>query len=790
MRSFLRRITLLALSLAFANARPGACAAITVSVAPYQAITPGLVGLNNQMAYYNEPWTTYPGYPEALRRITPGVLRYPGGTMAQFWDFVNDCPLPPETTNNPNGWVNSTLIPAVFQPITNNDYTLTNSVKDLHGAWQQGNFTPIYCLNLVTPGADYYAVKWGRPVNAHPGTSDMTDDWWLMLEDRLSRCMNMLNRAAAIGLPMKYVELGNEFSLGSPVYYTQAFPDPGTSYAVAANYFAAQIKAAFPGVKILGVATAFDPSFAGGSRNVNWNTVVVPGFNRGLIDFVTMHVYEESGVSDISTYANWASAASTYDQAITYTLSVNNLSTLAASGWKVFYTEFAPNNTNPPLQGTWGNELMFVYAYIKLLSSGDAAEVSGHMFADCVDGQFLINGEGVALSLINNAAAGMSGDGLLGFSSNPPLGSTTFPSLAGMAFTDGTRIHAVIVNFSNAAQTVDVSGLMPVGAVTVRSASLPAVSSTSVPPIVQASSAPGQVALPAFSVAEVSNDVTNLLANVSTRGFDGTGAEQMIVGFTIAGSGQKQVLVRAVGPRLADFGVTGVLQQPSLSLVNSSQSAIATNTGWTTAPNQSAIIAATAAVGAFSLDGLPSGTDDTRSSVILQSLPTGSFTGLAQGAAATTGVVLVEAYDADNFATETASFSNLSTRGYVGTGADILIGGFVVTGNAPKTYLIRGDGPALSSFSISGLLANPTISVYATDPTGASYVLAANQAWGQAFNASQVPAAEQAAGAFNLAAGSADSALLVTLNPGSYTVEVSGVGSTTGIALLELYQLP
>ena len=769
---------------------PRASAAINVSGAAYQPITPGLVGLNNQTAYYNEPWTNRPGYLEALRRITPGVVRYPGGTMAQLWDFVNDSPLPPQATNNPNGWINSALLPGVFQTITDNDYTKTNSLKDLYVAWQQGNFTPIYCLNLVTPGADFYAWKWGRAVNAHPGTSNLTDDWWIMLQDRLARCLNMLQRAAAMGLPMKYVELGNEFSLGFPAYYTQAFPDPGTAYAVAANYFAGQIKAAFPGVKILGVATAFDPIVSSAPRNINWNSVVVPGFNRSLIDFLTMHVYEESNVTDLSTFANWAVAVSSYDQAINNTLAAAQLSSLSAAGWKIFYTEFAPNNTNPSLQGTWGNELMFVYAYLKLLSLGNTAEASGHMLADCVDGQFLINNEGIALSLINNAAAGMNAASLLSFSANPKLGATAFPALAGMAFSDGTRIHAVLLNFSNTVQTVDVSTVLATSAVTVRSAALPDVSSVAVPAIVQSNAAPNQVTLPAYSVAVVSNDAPNLLASVSTRGFDGTGPIQMIVGFAIGGAGQKQVLIRAVGPRLVDFGLSGVLAQPSLSLVNSAQAILASNTGWTTAPNRAAIVTTSAAVYAFPLDGRPAGTNDTQSSVILQSLPTGTFTGLAGGINGTTGTVLVEAYDADTPGTATASFSSLSTRGFVGTGDSILIGGIVVTGNAPKTYLIRGVGPALGPFGVAGFLADPSVNVYATDPTGASYVLASNDNWGQAFNASQIPAAAQTVYAFSLPAGSKDSTLLITLNPGAYTVQVSGVGSTTGIALVEVYQLP
>jgi hypothetical protein len=128
---------------------------------------------------------------------------------------------------------------------------------------------------------------------------------------------------------------------------------------------------------------------------------------------------------------------------------------------------------------------------------------------------------------------------------------------------------------------------------------------------------------------------------------------------------------------------------------------------------------------------------------------------------------------------------NISTRGAVGTGANILIAGFVVSGNIPETVLIRADGPALAGFGVSGTLSQPVLSVY-----NGQTVIATNTGWSTGVNPAHITAADSQVGAFSIANGSGDSALLLTLEPGTYTAQVAGANNTTGVALVEVYEVP
>jgi hypothetical protein len=265
------------------------------------------------------------------------------------------------------------------------------------------------------------------------------------------------------------------------------------------------------------------------------------------------------------------------------------------------------------------------------------------------------------------------------------------------------------------------------------------------------------------------------LTNISTRAMVGTGGNILIPGFHIAGSGTETLLVRAVGPTLANFNVAGVLAQPVLTVLDSTGTAIATNTGWGTATNAAQIASATQGV-TFALT--PGGAD----SALLVTLQAGaSYTVQVSGLNSTTGVALAEVYELSY--TGSARLSNISTRAMVGTGGNILIPGFVISGNGSEKLLVRADGPVLAQFGVAGVLAQPNLEVI-----GGSTVVASNIAWGTATDAAAI--ATSAVGVtFPLPVGSDDSAEIVNLAPGSYTVEVAGVNSTTGVALAEIYEI-
>lgn len=263
------------------------------------------------------------------------------------------------------------------------------------------------------------------------------------------------------------------------------------------------------------------------------------------------------------------------------------------------------------------------------------------------------------------------------------------------------------------------------------------------------------------------------LTNVSVRSSAGSGADTLIVGFSIAGTGTKSLLLRGVGPALGAFGVSGVVTDPELRLFNATGATVASNDNW---DGNTAVGAAADAVAAFRLP------NTSRDAALLLNLAPGAYSAhlLANSGP---GIALVEGYDTDT-GTPAAQLSNVSTRSIAGTGAAVLTIGFAIAGDTPKTVLIRAVGPTLASFGVPGALSNPQVRLFSSRNTE----LVDNDDWLVAASWSPVFAT---AGAFSLGnTGTRDAALVVNLAPGSYTAQASGVGATTGIALLEVYDVP
>ncbi|MDO8541071.1 MAG: immunoglobulin domain-containing protein [Opitutaceae bacterium] len=250
------------------------------------------------------------------------------------------------------------------------------------------------------------------------------------------------------------------------------------------------------------------------------------------------------------------------------------------------------------------------------------------------------------------------------------------------------------------------------------------------------------------------------LPNLSVRANLGA-SQTLIVGFATIGA--KTMLVRGIGPTLAAFGLSGVLPDPVIELFNSASVKIDENNDWS-----ASLASAFADVGAFALT---SGSPDA---ALLRSV-SGPHT--AQIKSVGSGVVLVEVYDSGG----TGKLVNVSARNAVGTGDNILIAGFVVDGTAAKTLLIRGVGAKLVEFGVGGVLADAKLEIY----NAAGAKIAENDNW----NALLQPVA-RSVGAFDLTLGSRDAALLITLAPGTYTAQISGIGGTTGEAIVEVYEVP
>jgi hypothetical protein len=236
-------------------------------------------------------------------------------------------------------------------------------------------------------------------------------------------------------------------------------------------------------------------------------------------------------------------------------------------------------------------------------------------------------------------------------------------------------------------------------------------------------------------------------------------------------------VVRAIGPTLSSFGLTTALPGAKLDVFCPPMSTTTpqySNNQWGGAPSLSA---AFLNVGAFALP--PDSHDAALQTRLGQNLYTARLTATDP---TTAGVALAEIYDSAPLATHTRLI-NVSARGYTGPGEQILIVGFVIAGNAPKRVLIRGVGPGLIPQGVKGTLANPKIHLvsFATSAT-----VAENDDWG---GGGELKAAFAQIGAFTLADDSKDAALVLTLPPGIYTVDASGVGDTTGEVLVEVYDL-
>jgi hypothetical protein len=243
----------------------------------------------------------------------------------------------------------------------------------------------------------------------------------------------------------------------------------------------------------------------------------------------------------------------------------------------------------------------------------------------------------------------------------------------------------------------------------------------------------------------------------------GVGDDVAIGGFVIRGSQPKKVLLRAIGPSLSAAGVSGALQDPTLDLKNSSGGTVAQNDNWQSGGQGAELV------------GIGRAPSHPAESALLATLPPGSYTAILRGANNTQGVALIEGYELDGTSTR---LINLSTRGRVGVNDDVMIGGLVVEGTTAKRVVVRALGPSLAK-DVTGAIADPVLSLF---NSGGSAV-ASND------NCNDSPQRTDLINAGLLPGHGLDSAIVTTLAPGSYTAIVRGVGGTTGVSLVEVYDL-
>jgi hypothetical protein len=275
------------------------------------------------------------------------------------------------------------------------------------------------------------------------------------------------------------------------------------------------------------------------------------------------------------------------------------------------------------------------------------------------------------------------------------------------------------------------------------------------------------------------------LGNISTRCFVQTGDNVMIDGFIIQGTQPKRVIIRAIGPELGapPYNVPSSLADPTLELHDGSGALIATNDNW-----QHTIIGGII-TGSQVQDITNSGyaPGDPRESAIIAELPAGNYTAIVRGVNNTTGVALVEGYDLN--ADATSILHNISTRAFVQTGDNVMIGGFIIKGTQPKRVIVRAIGPELGAppYNIASALGNPALELH----DGAGAAIASNDNWqhtiiGGIITADQVAEIQNSGHAPTVAT---ESAIIGNLPPGNYTAIVRGLNNSTGVALVEVYDL-
>ena len=262
--------------------------------------------------------------------------------------------------------------------------------------------------------------------------------------------------------------------------------------------------------------------------------------------------------------------------------------------------------------------------------------------------------------------------------------------------------------------------------------------------------------------------VAHRVQNLSTRGTVMSGDNVVINGFVVSGPGTKTVVVRALGPSLSSFGLSGVLADPVLTVYNSSGTLIATNDNWQTDGHT-----------LIEENGLaPS--DPSESAALLTNLAPGAYTVVVTGKNSTEGISLAEVYEIPRPG-GTSTLANLSGRGFVGTGDNALINGFIVGDVGSATVVVRALGRSLASFGVSNPLSDPVLTIY--DSQGS--VIASNDSWQRDPN-NVVFLPKNGLAPPN----PSDSAVVLHLPPGAYTAIVRGANGATGNALVEVYQLP
>lgn len=487
------------------------CVAGLIVVAPVSAanivgiskaarpIYPNMVGYNSDYYYLTNPWSNEKRLRAAIK-ARPGLLRYPGGTSSTYWDvyhsrLFHDLPKIDPAETDPAAWTQTRYtINWLHNAFFWSNVTPLSDFGRLYTALrasQTGGTQVVLVANLITPGPDFYALKWGRAVDNTPGSGD----WWAMLGTRYGALTYMLGDAKKNGIPVRYVELGNEYHFGAGLTHdgqpadvepyvagsfdashgyapenVGAFPDKGAGgkdalylYGVVADDWASKIKKTYPGAKVCAVGAFLDKDGDAG-RTAQWNTDALAALDPAKVDAISLHLYGGPQAGSLTgTEAQLGQALVSWQR---FWIAGRTRSHLPAHEdfWITefnIHDEFGHGDKLPENKGAWGNGLGNLYCLNYWLAHEPHVKITLlHELARVIDGDGPgIHAHGRAWGLFASALTGRTRARALDIGGVPDLAGSSgaIKGITGWTFdTPGHSRSATyaLVNFTGTRQVI------------------------------------------------------------------------------------------------------------------------------------------------------------------------------------------------------------------------------------------------------------------------------------------------------------------------------------------------
>lgn len=518
------------------NTLNGLAATYTPSLDESSNILLNASGYNPKFDGVQEPWgqTAPRNYQLGLVDSKANMTRYPGGTWGSYFDYNNETLFPKKSSADPNGWVNTTKIhnEGIGERIENG-LQKVNSIADLKYAAKGGlsgqSVNVVFQMNMITPGWDFYKTihpGWAAP---NPGSANLNDTWYKMLDDRYNRFKAMLIRAKTGPDPIaiRFIELGNEYYFGDP-YQVEAFRGGG-DYGKAANYIANKLKNDAALNLPANVRIAATASYvSGGTRAQEWNMKLKAELNRDLVPYITLHVYKVFEEPANYNETSFQTKVVSWYQAVNQGFVSSNadaafVAPSSGQPWKVWYTEMNanwsgaldPEDLIPVDQRTWAQSLIEAYSAQHLYDRGNAAMYLQFQFnnqvrknADIIGGVRLYN-RALALMPFMEASKDATSAARVSFTGTgiPTLPSSPKAVVAGYAFTTAAGIKkCFFINLSATSKQLNLGANIFTGGssnVHVKSYNNTDISTIAMPALTNTTQAKTNVTLPPYSVSYI-----------------------------------------------------------------------------------------------------------------------------------------------------------------------------------------------------------------------------------------------------------------------------------------------